>query len=183
MAAFPRTDRYDNVAIALHWGIAALVLFNLFLGIGHDALPDDWKVMPVHKAVGITILFLSIGRLGWRLAHQPVPFDARLKPWEKVLASATHWIFYALLIIVPLTGWMMVSGAEVRRPLTFFGLFDIPYLPVGESAGDFGHEAHELLGLLMAGLAAIHILAALAHHIVRRDATLTRMIPFLKPRG
>ncbi len=180
MTALPRTDRYTSVAIGLHWGIAALVIFNLVLGIGHDALPRDWQVMPVHKAVGITVLFLSIARLGWRLTHQPPAFAVGTAPWEKLLAKTVHWLFYALLIIVPLSGWMMVSGSDVRRPLTFFWLFDIPYLPVGKAAGDFGHEAHEVLGLLMAGLAAIHILAALFHHLVRHDATLARMIPLLK---
>lgn len=183
MAAFPRTDRYTRVAIGLHWGIAALVLFNLFLGLGNDALPRDWQIMPVHKAVGIAVLFLSIIRLAWRLGHRPPPPDATIAPLARIAASVSHWAFYALLIVVPLTGWLMVSGAETRRPLPFFWLFDIPYLPVGKAMGGLGHDAHGLLGLLMLGLVILHVAAALWHHLVRRDTVLARMVPGLRPRA
>ncbi|PKP94259.1 MAG: cytochrome B [Alphaproteobacteria bacterium HGW-Alphaproteobacteria-16] len=179
----PGADRYNNVAILLHWSIAVLVILNLVIGLGHDALPRAWGVMPIHKAIGITVLFLSVVRLGWRLAHTPPPFVATTRAWERALASTVHWLFYVLLIVVPLTGWLMVSGTETRRPLTFFGLFDIPYLPVGIAAGDFGHESHEVLGLLMAALVILHIGAALLHQFVKRDVTLSRMFPPAKQGG
>ena len=182
MAALVPADRYTKVAIALHWGIAAIILFNLFLGIGHDALPREWKVMPVHKALGIAVLALSVARLAWRLTHRPPPFADGVTRLERAGATAVHALLYALMIVVPLTGWLMVSGAETRRPLTFFWLFDIPYLPVGRAAGAFGHDAHELLGYLMLGLVVLHVAAALWHHLVRRDATLTHMVPLLRRR-
>ena len=99
-----RGDRYSRGAIAFHWVIAALVLFNLWLGLFHDSLPREWKVMPVHRSIGITILVLSIGRLAWRLAHRPPAFADSLAGWEKALATTAHWLFYALLIVMPLTG-------------------------------------------------------------------------------
>ncbi len=176
----PRRDRYDSVAIALHWSIAALVIVNLILGLGHDALPRGWQVMPMHKAIGITVLGLSIARLVWRLVHRPPPPASGVGLWDARLASVVHWLLYGLMIAVPLTGWLMVSGTQTRRPLTFFGLFDIPYLPVGTAAGDAGHESHEVLAFLMAGLVVLHVAAALWHHFARRNATLSRMIPLLK---
>lgn len=171
-----RAERYSRVAIAFHWVIGLLIIFNLVLGIFHDGLPRDWKVMPVHKAVGITVLVLSLARLGWRFAHPAPPLEP-MPAWQRMAARTSHYLLYFFMIAVPLTGWLMVSGAETRRPLDWFGLFPIPYLPVGRAAGGFGHEAHEILGFAMAGLVIVHILAALRHHLILRDSTLVRMLP------
>ena len=81
---------------------------------------------------------------------------------------------------MPLTGWMMASSGNPPRPLDWYGLFPLPHLPVSAAAGDFGHEAHEVLGYALAALAVIHILAALRHHLLLRDSTLVRMLPILR---
>lgn len=81
-----RTERYTRVAIAFHWVIAALIVFNLWLGLAHDSLPKDWQVMPVHKAVGVTVLVLTLGRIAWRLAHPAPPLPSDLKPWQRAAA-------------------------------------------------------------------------------------------------
>ncbi|SOB88156.1 cytochrome b561 [Sphingomonas guangdongensis] len=172
--------RYTRGAIAFHWTIAAAILFNLWLGLFHESLPGNWRVMPVHKALGITVLVLSLARLGWRLAHRPPPFPPALPRWERTLAKTAHWTLYALMIGVPLSGWLMVSGAAVRRPLDWFGLFPLPFLPVGPSVGGAAHEAHELLGYATAALLLVHILAALRHHLILRDDTLVRILPRLR---
>lgn len=173
------TERYSRVAIWLHWIIGLAIIFNLWLGIFHDGLPRDWKVMPVHKALGITILFLSVARLLWRFAR-PAPPAVPMPAWQVTASRASHFLLYFLMIAVPITGWLMVSGAETRRPLDWFTLFPIPYLPVGRGAGEFGHEAHEILGFAMAGLVVVHVLAALYHHLILRDSTLTKMVPMLR---
>ena len=180
-SALTRTDRYTRVAIALHWLIAALILFNLWLGLAHDSLPRDWKVMPVHKAVGITVLALTLVRIGWRIAHPAPPLPDTVPRWERLAAHANHFGFYALMLLIPLTGWAMVSGTDKRRPLDWFGVFDIPYLPVSNAVGGVGHELHEVLGWLMIALIVLHVAAALKHHFVSRDAVLTRMLPFVRP--
>ena len=120
----PRGDRYSRGAIAFHWVIAALVLFNLWLGLFHDDLPREWKVMPVHKSVGVTILVLSIGRLAWRLMHKPPHLPDLMPAWEKAAAKAVHWIFYALLFILPLTGWVYSSDPEKIRVVSWFWMID-----------------------------------------------------------
>jgi cytochrome b561 len=179
-SALVRTDRYTRVAIFFHWTIAAMVIFNLWLGLFHDSLPKEWKVMPVHKATGITILALSVARLAWRLMNSPPPSPIDLPAWQRTAARASHWAFYALLIVLPVTGWMMSSGGNPPRPLNWFGLFPIPYLPVDKALAGFGHEAHEILGYLMAVLVVIHIGAALGHHLILRDSVLLRMLPFAR---
>lgn len=179
-SAIVRTDRYTRGAIAFHWIIAAAVLFNLWLGVWHDSLPREWKVMPVHKSTGITILALSLARLAWRLTHRPPPLPSTAPAWERATAHAAHWTLYFLTITVPLTGWIMSSASVPLRPLNWYGLFAIPYLPVDRAAGKFGHDAHTILGYGLAALVVIHILAALRHHLLLRDSTLVRMLPILR---
>ncbi len=178
--AVARTDRYARGAIVFHWLIALAIVFNLWLGIAHDSLPKDWRVMPVHKAVGITVLALTIARLVWRLGHRPPPLERAMPAWERAAANASHWMLYALSILVPLTGGAMVSGGAVRRPLDWVGLFPIPYLPVSESVGGAAHEGHEILGYALLALVVVHVLAALRHHLILRDSTLVRMLPILR---
>ncbi len=180
MAGFSRGDYYSGVAIAFHWSIAVLVIVNLVIGIGHDAIPVLRSLMGAHKAIGITVLLLTAGRVAWRLAHRPTALPAGTPVWEKGVAHATHWTLYLLMIAMPLTGWLMVSGPGPHRPLLWFGLFDVPTLPVGKGLADLGHDAHGPIGWLMAALVVLHIAAALRHHLILRDTVLIRMAPALR---
>ena len=171
-----RTDRYSRVAIAFHWTIAALIVFNLWLGLAHEALPKGWQVMPVHKSIGLTVLALTLGRIGWRLAHPAPPLPGDLRPWERLAAKASHLLLYALMLALPLTGWAMSSGPK-RYPLSWFGLVDVPYLPMSADAAKLGHDAHGLFGWAMIALLLLHVGAALRHHFVLRDNVLARMTP------
>lgn len=176
-----RADRYSTVAIWFHWTIAALVVANLATGLLHESLLRG--TMPVHKAIGLTVLALTAGRVAWRLAHRPPPLPAHTPAWERGAAHATHWALYLLMVAMPVTGWLMVSGGGTRRPLSWFGLFDLPYLPVGETAGAAGANAHGLLGWLMLALVVLHVAAALRHHFVLKDGILPRMAPGFGPRA
>ena len=176
-----RDDRYSSVAIAFHWTIAVLVLINLGLGLFHDSMPKDWPVIPVHKSIGLTVLVLTLGRLAWRLMHRPPVLASNVAPWERMTARVLHWGFYALLVIMPLTGWAMASFSKsgAPKPISWFFLFDVPHLPVTKGVAGFSHETHEILGYLMTALVVIHILAALRHHLILRNSTLHRMLPIL----
>lgn len=169
-----RDDTYSRVAIGFHWIIAAAVIANILIALAFPPL------MGWHKAIGLSVLVLTVGRLAWRLAHRPPPLPSGVSRWEKGVAHAVHWNFYLLLLAMPVSGWLMVSGSEKRRPLTWFGAFDIPYLPVGRAVGEAGHNAHGLLGWLMIALVVLHIAAALRHHLLLRDRTLVRMAPVLE---
>lgn len=118
-----RAARYSRGAIWFHWTIAALILVNVFIGLFHDSFGDGMRgaSMNYHKAAGILILFLSIGRLAWRLAHRPPPFASHLRRWEAWLAHITHRLFYFLMIAVPLAGWLYVSTSLRVRPISFSG--------------------------------------------------------------
>ena len=167
---------YNRTARALHWIMALLVIVNLGLGLFHDALPDDWKVIPVHKSIGMTVLALALVRLGWRLTHRPPPLPADMPQWERAAATASHVSLYTAMLFLPLTGWIMSSASP--RPVSWSFLFDFPKFAVEkgaplQSAADVGHA---VLGYATAALALIHIGAALRHHFVLRDAILRRML-------
>ena len=170
-------QRYSAVAMWFHWTIAALVIANLVIGLFHDALPGG--AMPAHKAIGLTVLALTAARVAWRLGHRPPPLPADTPGWERGAAHATHWLLYLLMVAMPVTGWMMVSGSAIRRPLTWFGLFDLPYLPIGPQAGGIGHDGHAILGWVMLALVVLHVAAALRHRLILRDQVLARMAPAL----
>ncbi|WEK41984.1 MAG: cytochrome b [Candidatus Sphingomonas colombiensis] len=169
--------RYSSVAIAFHWAIALLVIVNLIIGIGHDAVPALRAWMPAHKSIGITVLVLTLARLAWRLGHRSPPLPPRMAAWERSATYAAHWLFYGLLILLPLSGWMMVSSPDRKRPLDWFGLFDIPFLSVSRATAHLGGDAHGILGWSMLALVAIHVAAALRHQFLLRDNLIARMVP------
>ena len=181
-AATP-ADRYSTGAIWFHWIIAALIIFNIIVGIFHEGVPALRALMPAHKAIGIAVLVLTIGRIAWRFGHRPPPFSAQLAAWERTAAVTVRRIFYALMLLMPLSGWIMVSASKHPKPVGWFGLFDVPLLPVAHAAGSPAGITHMVLGYLFAALALLHILGALRHQLVLRDSVLGRMIPGLSPRG
>lgn len=173
--------RYTQGAIAFHWVIAALVILNILLALGSEWF--EWRVIPAHKAIGITVLVLTLGRILWRATHRPPPLPRSVRPWERMAGHATHLGLYALTLALPLTGWWFSSSAPERRPLEWFGLFDIPYLPVPRSGPVTGavHDWHIYLSWLAIALVLLHAAAALRHHWLLHDATLARILPAARP--
>lgn len=102
-----RQRRYSLVAIALHWAIAALILYNLASGLLRPVLPKGFFVF--HISAGITILLLSLVRLGWRLTHRP-PALLPMPPWQRRAARIVHFLLYAMILMLPLSGWALVSA-------------------------------------------------------------------------
>jgi len=169
-------DRYNAGARALHWTIAVLILANLASGLLHDALEGVVAVMPVHKAIGLTVLVLSLVRLGWRMAWKAPPYPASMGRGEIALAHAVHGLLYAFMIAMPLSGWIMASAG--KYPLSWFGLFDWPKLAVtkGSTLYEVGHGFHGTGGWILLALALGHVAAALRHRFVLRDGVLRRML-------
>lgn len=168
-------ERYNRGARALHWIIALLIIANLASGFFHEALSDAIRLIPLHKATGMTILALSVARILWRFTWRHPAYPATVTRWEALAARSVQAIFYALMIVMPVTGWIIASAG--KYPLSWFGLFDLPKLPVTRegTAYAIGHPAHELLGWLFLGLVILHVAAALRHHFILRDGVLRRM--------
>jgi|SRR5579871_2214218 len=190
MAARNTIERYGTVAIALHWTIALLIAANLSIGFyfanvmdEHD--PGMFGLVQIHKSIGLTVLALSVLRLAWRLMN-PVPsLPTDFGLHMRIIARGTHYLFYFLIVAVPLLGWLMVSASPLGAPTSFFGLFNWPNLPFFSALTRTDkHQYHELLSSAHAvfaytafGLMLLHAGAALWHHFVRRDTILKRMLP------
>lgn len=168
--------RYNSVARFFHAIIAVMVIFNLISGIGGDAIEDLWNPIPVHKGTGILILLLSLGRIAWRFTWTAPAWPDAMGNLRRLIAKVTHLALYALMLVVPLTGWIMSSAG--KYPISIYGLFEWPKLAVtkGSALAEAAHEGHEVLGFLMAALVVLHVAAALHHHFVIKDNILRRML-------
>ena len=166
---------YDRVARLLHWTVGALIIVNLILGIVHDWVPKGWPVMDLHKSIGLLVLALSLFRLSWRITHPAPPLPAHMGRLEAFAAHGLHWIFYALMIILPTTGWIFSSAGP--WPLHFFWLFDVPKFAVEKGAplAIGTHNAHVVFGYAWVALLIGHVGAALRHQFVLKDDILKRM--------
>lgn len=166
-------DHYSRVARWLHWTMGLLIVGNLIGGLAHDV--NAQLIIPLHKATGILILALAVVRIIWRMLNPAPPLPAGMSVWERALASFTHAILYALMVLIPLSGWVMSSAS--RFPISFYGLFDVPKFAVVKDSTlyDISHEGHEILAFAMIALLLIHVGAALRHHFVLKDGLLARM--------
>ena len=183
--------RYTAVAIILHWLIAVAILFQVVGGkwmvsAGEEASSTVFTVFQIHKTVGLSILALTLARLVWRAAHPAPALPAGMTRFERLAASGAHIGFYALLILIPLSGWAMASVSPTGIP-TFFLLLDaLPFahLPLLADAGlAVRHDAeamlkamHENLSLAMGLLVLVHVAAALKHQFIARDNLIARML-------
>lgn len=183
----PAKLRYDPVAVFLHWVIALLIIAMLAVGLTMEDYPMSirFTAFNLHKAIGICILALSVFRLIWRFLNPPPAMPATMARWERAAAWGAHWALYAVILIMPLSGWLM-SSASAKYPIKFFGLGEAPFIPMPTDAaltkaiGNLSHETHELLGLGAIILILVHVGAALKHHFIRHDDVLRRMLPTCK---
>lgn len=175
--------RYDAVAVTLHWVTALCIIAMIPLGFFMGDLPISirFDAYAVHKSLGLTVLGLSIFRLIWRLLNPPPALPAGMKPYERMLAKTTHWLFYALIVAMPLSGWLMVSASR-KYPTVYFWLGEVPFIPMpmgidGKATSDMFRQYHELLAYGALVLIVLHVGAALKHHLVLKDDVLRRMLP------
>lgn len=175
-------SRYSTVAIVLHWTIAVLLIANLTAGLLFDSIeavnkPLFQTLIHLHKSTGITILALAVARLVWRLMNPPPPLPDHMTAAERVLATISHWGFYVLMFALPLSGWAMVSSGKIVYPMSWYGLFAVPPLPLQRAQHETFESVHGLLGWVVLALIVLHVAAALKHHYFDRDNLLARMWP------
>ncbi len=178
---------YTRTAVVLHWGIAALIVVNVGLAWAVDALPDDWErpVIDIHKSTGITVLGLVLLRILWRAGHPPPPMPAHYARWERRLAHAAHGVLYALMLLLPLSGWLHDSAwkGAASHPMRLYGLVPWPRLGFIEGIEPVAKESlHTLFSVFHTGFGYalyvvlfLHIAGALKHQFIDRDPELQRM--------
>ena len=191
-------SRYTKTAVVLHWLIAFGLLVMFVLGWYMADLPKDSPKIPaidlfdlgiysfqleepasvrgfyfnLHKSIGVTLLVLIAFRIFWRLTHQPPALLATLKSWESKLAGLGHKVLYVLMIAVPISGLIMASYSKFG--VRWFGLPLIPGLDDKVMRENLA-EVHELVGIILLVVIAVHVLGALKHKFIDKDETMKRM--------
>lgn len=172
---------YRWPAVTLHWLGALLIIGGFALGMSMVDLPfspQRIKYYSWHKWIGITVWLLAVLRLLWRIAAPP-PALLPMPAWQRRIAASTHHLLYALMLFIPVSGWLYSSAAGVS--VVYLGLIPLPDL-VGASKPLAANLKllHKTLNISLLLLVLLHVAAALKHHLVNRDQTLARMLPFLR---
>lgn len=191
-------QRYTKTAIVLHWLIGLLIIALLALGLWMHELPKDapktaafdlfnWGLYTVtmpepvsvrtfyfnlHKSIGITVMVLVLLRIFWRLTHVAPAFPDTMKGWEKKLADLGHKALYVMMVVLPLSGFIM--SVYSKWGILWFGMplvkgLDNPQLR------DFFVEVHEISAWIIIVLIGVHVVAALKHKVVDKDDVMKRM--------
>jgi len=173
-------QRWGLPAQLFHW-LIALAVFALFvLGwvmVSYRMSPTKFQLYSLHKSLGLTVLLLVVLRLAWR-AFNVTPAPPTGSPrWERRAATLTHWLLYALLLAMPLSGYLINSAANF--PLVVWGVLPLPNLTgENEQLQAWAEAAHLAMFWLLAGLIVLHVAAALRHHWLLKDDVLRRMLPW-----
>lgn len=178
----PRKATYTRPARYLHWLVAILILGMFALGFYMEGLPlspDKLKLYSWHKWAGVSIFMLVLIRLAWRVTHRPPPLPDHMALWLKLAAHGGHAALYVLMLVIPLSGWLMSSALGIQT--VWFGIVPLPDLiPRDKAVGDFLQETHLYLNLFLIAVLIGHIGMALKHHFIDKDGTLHRMLPVAK---
>ncbi len=169
---------YNGVMKVLHWGMALT-----FVGMYAVAYimqdmpksPEKYQLYTIHKSIGLTLLVLVFVRFAYRTIHGVPAISQNLSPLWRLAATLGHYTLYGVMLLMPLTGYLMAS-----KNISYFGLFEVPVL--NHTLGGFFHGSHVVLSYIIYALVAVHVVMALVHHFVLKDDTLVRMTPGVKIR-
>jgi cytochrome b561 len=180
--------RYSNTAVAFHWITVVLVLIQVVIGFTFAEFMADGparsQLFAWHKTVGALILILALARLAYRLANPPPPFPPELPRWRRLVAVWNHRAFYFLLIFLPLTGLIAVSGMSKTGTTTLAGGIVIPVVPgISSETGETVGDLHVLLVFTTIALLLLHVTAAVQQQFFEHDRAAGRMPPFHAPDG
>ena len=170
----------------MHWGLAGILLFLLGLGFYMTNMVDDlferFAHTQTHKSWGFVVFALALARLGWRLLNRTRPNEPpAAKAWEVAAARLSHGAFYTLMLVLPLSGWLMSSASPLQdtygienRVFDWFVLPD-PFVPGSQSVEAVFAAIHHYGALLLAALLVVHVGAALKHQLLLKNDVLKRM--------
>jgi cytochrome b561 len=170
------SSRFPAPSRVLHWLMAVLILAMLFIGVGMaSSVSGRYSLMvSIHKPIGIAILILVVIRFVNRLINRPPPLPASMPAIQRLAAHASHIALYALMFVLPLVGWGMLSAGGY--PIVLFGSFQLPPI-LPKSAGLYAElrQSHTILAYLLFLTVVVHLAAALFHGLIRRDGVFESM--------
>ena len=169
--------RDSTPAIVLHWLVALLIFAGFPLGLYMVDLPlspDKLKLYSYHKWIGVSVFLLVAIRLGWRLTHTPPALPGDIAVWQRRTSAVAHGVLYALMIVIPISGWLMSSAKGFQT--VWFGVLPLPdLLEKNRALGDLLAEVHETLNFILLAWVLLHVGAAFKHHFIDRQPFLQRM--------
>ncbi len=172
-------SHYGIVHIALHWLTAAAVVGLFASGVWMVGLTyyDPWyhPAPALHKSFGIVLVAVMAVRLVWRWTNGVPAPEPEVRRWEARIAHVVHIVLYLGVFAAAISGYLIATAKGA--PVAVFGLISVPATVHGlPRQEDVAGVFHYYLSYGLIGLAAVHAAAALKHHIVDRDATLSRML-------
>ena len=170
--------RFTVLQRSLHWLMAVGIVAMFFIGVGmvSTVMPKYVPLVATHKTLGIAILVLALIRLCVRARRGSPPLPADLPAPVKLAARLSHYALYALMIVMPLIGWGMLSAAAY--PVVLYGNIHLPaILPQSAILHALLWDAHVYLAFAFFALVLVHVAAALFHALIRRDGVFQSMAP------
>jgi cytochrome b561 len=169
--------RYTRTAIALHWIVATLVIAEIAWGWWMQEIPKQppgprADAYNLHKSVGLSVLLLTVLRLGWRLSHPPPPFPA-LPAWNARLARANHLLMYVTVVTLTVGGYL--GSAWSGFPVKFFGLTLPAWIAANSALKEFASTVHLAASWVLVVALAAHVAGSVKHALVDRNGALARM--------
>ncbi|PCI63848.1 MAG: cytochrome B [Kordiimonadales bacterium] len=188
-AANTKQSGYTLVAMTLHWVLAALITSQFLVGPVMTRLSDadadlQFTLYQFHKSIGITILILMGIRLVWRILHKPPALPEDFPATIVTVSKVVHGTLYALVIILCLVGWSLVSASPYNIPTVLFGEVVWPHIWFMEQLTDKQaaetalKAVHTYGAYVLLTLVTLHTFAALYHQFYRKDGLIGRMLPF-----
>jgi cytochrome b561 len=171
--------RYSPTMIGLHWTMAGLILAAYLTSEGGPHVREDPPTL--HFWLGLSILVLLVPRLVSRFAGGAPQVETLHRRWPDFVAKAGHLLLYALILLLPLTGWYAASRLGVT--ISLLGLQLPPITPAVAGPPGPIAELHQLSGNAILILAGLHALIAFWHQFVLEDGVLSRMLPWLSQSG
>jgi cytochrome b561 len=173
-------QRYDKVAIALHWLVAIGVFVMIGLGWYMTGIPKGVPARTfyynLHKSIGLTVALVVLIRVVWRWNHQPPPLPPGMPSWMFNASKLSHGLLYALLVLMPAAGF--VASNFTKYGVTYFGLFKIgPYFPENKDMWELFQGIHHAASVVLVVVIGIHIAAAFTHLLIKKDGVFYRMLP------
>jgi cytochrome b561 len=170
---------YGSIAKSLHWLVFALVLVQFVIAwtmpaIRRGVVPGT--LINLHLSFGVLIMAIVLIRLLWSRAYPVAPVVENIPAWQQTLASATHWLLYGLLLVLPVLGWAAAAARDWT--VRVLDLVTLPYLVSANARiGFIAGDVHVVLSWVLLGLIGLHVAAGLYHYFFLRDRVLQRMLP------
>lgn len=172
-----RVERYNRVAIVLHWLIAIGVLVQIAFGWWMIEIPKNPVgvrafYFNIHKSIGITLGLLILLRIVWRITHGAPPLPDHIPGWQKLAAKASHFLLYTCMIVMPVSGYL--GSSFTKYPIKYWG-YTLPHWGWDSPAyKEICSQVHYATVIVFMTLIALHFAAAVKH-MIARDGVIQRI--------